>query len=247
MTLFDHFFVVLFTIVIPGIGFIGFRRLKARVAAGEPINRGQMYLNTTMTQWLLLAIVFLGWLLLARPWSAIGFSLTVNRNFIIGLLLVLAAIVYLLLKIRQVRSMDATDFANLQKSFAPVALMMPQNGNELARFYGLSLTAGIVEEILWRGFMFWYLGQFMPLAAVALVSTVMFALAHLYQGWSQLPGIMLVAGAFAGLYILTGSVWLPIVLHIAVDVLQGRLAYAVSQRSQFRDRDLEGNDALHLS
>lgn len=244
MTLFDHLFVILITVIVPAIGFVSFRRLRMRVAAGNDVNRAHMYLNTTLTQWLLLAIALIGWALLERPLSGIGFSLSVDRNFLIGCLLVLAAIVFLLLQIRQVRNMGTAEFRKLHKSFAPVALMLPRNGNELARFYGLSLTAGIVEEILWRGFMFWYLGQFMPLAAAATVSTIAFALAHLYQGWSQLPAITLVAAALAGLYILTGSVWLPIVLHIAIDILQGRLAYEVVQRKQFDDCDADDPSAL---
>lgn len=244
MTLFDHIFVILIAVVVPAIGFAGFRRLRRRAAAGSDVNRAHMYLNTTLTQWLLLAIALLGWALLGRPWSGIGFSLSLDRNFLIGSVLVLAAMVFLVLQIRQVKGLDAAEFSKLHKSFAPVALMLPQNGNELGRFYGLSLTAGIVEEILWRGFMFWYLGQFMPLAAAATVSTVAFALAHLYQGWSQLPAITLVAATLAGLYILTGSVWLPIVLHIAVDILQGRLAYEVIQRKQFEDRKVNVSSAL---
>ena len=67
-----------------------------------------------------------------------------------------------------------------------------QNGNELARFYGLSITAGIVEEVLWRGFLIWYLSQFMPVWGAALISTIGFGLAHAYQGLRQVPQITIV-------------------------------------------------------
>ena len=114
---------------------------------------------------------------------------------------------------------------------------IPRNGNELGRFYGLSLTAGIVEEALWRGFIVWYLVQFMPLWAAAVISTLGFGLAHAYQGISNLPKITLVGAALMGLYVLTGSVWLPIVLHSAVDVLQGRTAYEVLCRARVNDAE----------
>ncbi len=37
--------------------------------------------------------------------------------------------------------------------------------------------------------------------------------------------------ALTGLYVLTGSLWLPIILHAAVDILQGRLLYEIMRRS----------------
>lgn len=40
----------------------------------------------------------------------------------------------------------------------------------------------------------------------------------------------LVGAVFAGLFLLTGSLWLPIILHAAVNLLQGRLAYNVLRR-----------------
>jgi membrane protease YdiL (CAAX protease family) len=48
----------------------------------------------------------------------------------------------------------------------------------------------------------------------------------------------------AGLYLLTGSIWLPIILHAAIDILQGRMAYEVMRRSQFDDHDLDDTDGL---
>lgn len=46
-------------------------------------------------------------------------------------------------------------------------VLLPGNGNELGRFYGVSLSAGIVEEIVRRGFLIWYLTLFMPVWSVA--------------------------------------------------------------------------------
>ena len=40
-----------------------------------------------------------------------------------------------------------------------------------------------------------------------------------------------VGAAFAGLYLLTGSLWLPMILHAAVDILQGRVAYEVVRKT----------------
>ena len=83
----------------------------------------------------------------------------------------------------------------------------------------------------------------MPLWAAAVVSTIAFGLAHAYQGLSQIPLITLVGAVFAGMYVLTGSVWLPIILHAAVDIVQGRIAYEVMRRDIVTHTEMNETDA----
>ncbi len=231
MTLLDNGLVFIIAIVYPIAGFIGFRRLLRRVAAGESVNRSQLYRNTIIGHWTLLLMCMATWAGAARPWTALGFGLQLDLRFVLGALLTVLGIAALLMQLRQVKSATQDEISGIRKRFGKLSLIIPQNGNELARFYGLSITAGIVEEILWRGFLIWYLGQFMPLWAAALVSVIGFGLAHAYQGVANLPQVTAVGAAFTGLYLLTGSIWLPIILHAAVDILQGRLAYDVIYRS----------------
>ena len=94
----------------------------------------------------------------------------------------------------------------------------------------MSITAGIAEELVWRGFFIWYLSQFMPVWAAAVVSTVGFGVAHAYQGWQNVPKILLVGAVFALLFLMSGSLWLPMLFHAVVDISQGRLAYDVINR-----------------
>jgi membrane protease YdiL (CAAX protease family) len=95
-------------------------------------------------------------------------------------------------------------------------------------YYGLSLTAGIVEEMLWRGFLILYLGQIVPVWAAAVASGVLFGLAHAYQGLASLPKLCAAGLLLSGLFLLSGSLWLPMVLHVIVDALQGRSAFDLS-------------------
>ena len=231
MTLLDHGFVFIIVIVYPIAGLVGFRRLLRRVAAGDPVNRSELYRNTFIGHWTLFFICIAIWAGAARPWATLGLGLELNLSFVLGVVLAAMGIVVLLMQVRQVKSATQEEINGIRKQFGKLSVIIPQNGNELARFYGLSITAGIVEEILWRGFLIWYLSQFMPLWAAAVISTIGFGLAHAYQGFAHLPQITAVGAAFAGLYLLTGSIWLPVVLHAAVDILQGRLAYDVMYRS----------------
>jgi len=227
MMLLDHGLVFIIAIVHPIAGLFGFRRLLRRVAAGESVNRSQLYRNTMVGHWTLLLICMAMWSGAARPWSALGLGLQLDPRFAIAAILTVLGIVVLLMQVREVKSATQKQLDGIRKRFGKLSLIFPQNGNELARFYGLSITAGIVEEILWRGFLIWYLSQFMPLWGAALVSIIGFGLAHAYQGVANLPPVIAVGAVFTGLYLLTGSIWLPVILHAAVDILQGRLAYDV--------------------
>jgi hypothetical protein len=243
MTLLDHGLVFIIAIVYPIAGLFGFRRLLRRVAAGESVNRSQLYRNTIIGHWTLLFMCLALWAGAARPWSALGLGLQLDLRFALGVVLTVLGIVVLLMQVREVKSATQEQLDGIRKRFGKLSLIIPHNGNELARFYGLSITAGIVEEILWRGFLIWYLDQFMPLWAAALVSTIGFGLAHAYQGLAHLPQLTAVGAAFAGLYLLTGSIWLPVILHAAVDILQGRLAYDVIYRSLTGGNSSTSDDA----
>ena len=99
--------------------------------------------------------------------------------------------------------------------------LLPRTRHDLHAFFKVSLTAGIVEEILYRGFVIWYLGLVMPLWAAVVLSSVFFGLGHSYQGISGALKTGLLGLSFGALYILTGSIWLPILGHILLDALTG--------------------------
>ncbi len=239
MTLLDHGFVFIIAVLYPIASFVGFRRLLRRVAAGETVNRGDLYRNTMISHWALFFMAMALWAYSGRSWSAIGFSLDINLWFGAGVILTILGIVALVMQNRYVKAATPDEIESLRERLGSLEIMIPQNGSELARFNELSITAGIVEEILWRGFLIWYFSQFMPLWAAALLSTIGFGLAHAYQGLKQLPSITAVGAAFAVLYLVSGSIWLPIILHAIVDILQGRMTYNVMYRSAF-DGDNSG-------
>lgn len=240
MSLVDHAFIFFIVIVYPVVAFVSFRQLLRRVAAGERVDRSQLYRNTIITHWILFLICMAIWGNAARPWPAMGFGLQVDLWFGLGVILTAAGIVALFMQGRHVRAMSEEEIVRLRDKFGSVSIIIPQNGNELARFYGLSVTAGVVEEVLWRGFLIWYLTQFMPLWVAALISAIGFGLAHAYQGISHLPQITAVGLLFVALYVISGSIWLPIIMHAAVDMLQGRLGYDVMYRNA-----IGGNSSPH--
>ncbi|MDH3548739.1 MAG: CPBP family intramembrane metalloprotease [Gammaproteobacteria bacterium] len=231
MTFADHLFAVVIALIQPVAGYVTFRRLLRRIAAGETINRYRLYNRTIIGQWILFFILGALWLANARPFASLGFTLRIDLLFAAGLTITAIALGLLLMQMRRLSTTEEQKAQVIREQLGELNVLLPGTRSELRRFYGVSLTAGIVEETIWRGFMFWYLGQFMPLWSAATISTIGFALAHAYQGLAKLPRVTVVGATFALIYWLTGSLWLPMLLHAALDGLQGLGMYRLMQRS----------------
>ena len=113
-----------------------------------------------------------------------------------------------------------------------MVFFLPRTRRELGWFRAASVNAGITEELIFRGFLLWYLEPYVGLAWAAVIAVVVFTLGHAYQGVANLPALALASAAFVGLYLWSGSLLLPIVVHALVDVMNGnalaRAAWAQS-------------------
>ncbi|MFQ6004675.1 MAG: CPBP family intramembrane glutamic endopeptidase [Woeseia sp.] len=243
MVFLDDLFVFIFAVVYPIAGFIGFRRLQSKMQAGHQFDRNRLYVSTMSWHWIMFAAGLVVWADSGRSWVVLGFGLDLNTRFLIGTVLTVGAIALLVAQLRRVGCARQRDLDRVSSGFGDLLLIVPRNAGELALFNVLSVTAGIVEETLWRGFLIWYLAQSMPLWAAAMISAVGFGIAHGYQGRAHVPRVAAVGAVLAGLYVLAGSLWLPMALHAVVDLLQGRLAYHVLRRTDTVDRNDRDADA----
>lgn len=233
MLIVDHFIVFIITIFLPFAGYLGFRRLLTRLRRGVPVNRIGMYRNTLIAQWSMALILSYHWSVSGRTPDQLGLHVTLDAAFFTCAVVVLICVGVLMAQFISVLRSDQSTIDNLSQKFGRLALIVPHNQRELRIFYAVSVTAGIVEELLWRGYLMWYLTQYFSVGTAAIIVTLGFGLAHGYQGLRNIPKITLVGGAFTGLYLMTGSIWLSMFLHIAIDAVQGRLACEISQRSSY--------------
>jgi uncharacterized protein len=85
----------------------------------------------------------------------------------------------------------------------------------------VGVTAGVCEEWLYRGF---FLAVVAALAGglqtwlLVVVAAVAFGLAHFYQGAVGILTTGVLGGVMAALYLQTGSLLLPVLLHAAIDL-----------------------------
>jgi membrane protease YdiL (CAAX protease family) len=101
-----------------------------------------------------------------------------------------------------------------------VGALLPDSHSERSWWVAISAVAGINEELGYRGFLLFYLSVYAPqtnLLERVVLTSLLFGLAHIYQGWKGAVGAGILGLVFAGLYLMTGSLLLPMVIHAAVD------------------------------
>lgn len=217
----DHLMILMLFVVQPIHGAWAYKRFVAKIESGAPPRLVREYRLTMIVEWSALAVVMLTWVILTRPLGALGVEAPAGAGFLWGLLLLVLATIYLVYAWRQAAVATPEQRNKVVESFGKLRHFMPHDRRTYTAFFWLSITAGIVEEVLYRGFVFWYLGAVMPGWAVVVVSSLAFGLGHSYQGAGGIVRVTLIGVAFGGLYLLTGSIWLPIVAHAVLDILQG--------------------------
>jgi membrane protease YdiL (CAAX protease family) len=110
---------------------------------------------------------------------------------------------------------------------------VPETRRELGHFTFLAITAGITEEIIARGFLISYVGWYTGssaagIAAAITIPAVGFAIAHRYQGWKMMLRIAVLALFFGAIFVVTGSLLIPIVLHAVIDLAGGVVSYRLA-------------------
>jgi membrane protease YdiL (CAAX protease family) len=227
VTWFDHLFVLALLIGLPAYAAWEVPRLARRLEADPAYARTKDYLWTIALQWALTLGLLVWWLLADRPVADLGLVAPQGANRSWTIVVAAAAVAFFASQARTVaRSADAQAKVRAQLDSQPsVLVILPATPGEMRTFGALAITAGICEEILYRGYLLYYLRAMLPGAAAVVAAIVVFGLAHAYQGRR---GILLtgIAGAAAmGLYLFTGSLAASIVLHATVDLANGYMAY----------------------
>lgn len=100
--------------------------------------------------------------------------------------------------------------------------LIPRTGPEKRVFAGLSLAAGLGEELVYRGYLLALLTPALGDAWVAAgVTSVAFGVLHAYQGPIGIVRTALLGWLFAASVVLTGTLWPAVIVHTLVDLVGG--------------------------
>lgn len=100
--------------------------------------------------------------------------------------------------------------------------LMPRSASERIAFAGLSVSAGIAEELVFRAFLIAALLQAgAGLEAAAGLSVTVFALSHAYQGLTGITRVALLGALLTAPILLTGSIYPAMLAHALLDLTAG--------------------------
>ncbi|HEY3217357.1 MAG TPA: type II CAAX endopeptidase family protein [Candidatus Eisenbacteria bacterium] len=220
----DHGLVALLAVVFPvRASTLGYRRLLLADEDSVPAARLALYRQGMALQWTLAASTLGLWAWRGRGWAALGLVPRVALGFWITLGILAVAGAAVLVQRRKALG-DPEALASVRHRLQHVERLLPRSAGELKWFYRLSITAGACEELLYRGYLIWYLGHWLGPFGGAAVAALVFGFGHLYQGPRGILTTALAGAALTGIYLASGSLYLGMLAHALGDMHSGQLA-----------------------
>lgn len=223
----DHILIWVFGIILPFISGLQSQLLAGSLQFNE-YTRKKLYLSNSFMLAIAGSFVLLLWLYKQRSWATLGFSLPQlqNQYFTVFFLVAIFIIGYgmdLYFSTRKMNVLKQEDNWFEKSSF------LPESFKELPAYALLCLSAGIFEEIIYRGFMVTY---FLPLNGTEneipwmaiFAPSVLFSLAHTYQGWTAVIKIFIFSILLGVIFIITKSIYPTMILHFLIDLVGGIVA-----------------------
>lgn len=221
----DHILFILLGVLLPWRTIGAQKQLKDLSFTGRM--RRSLYIGNSIGLWVMALVVLALWWWMDRPFSALGLIWTDaslsfwSIGFIVAFLML-----YLLDAIRDISTTKGR--AQVEKKLGAELAILPRKKKSYLFFIPLAVSAGICEEIVFRGFFIGYIFSLfgpglMSKALAVAIPAVIFGLVHTYQGIQAIYKILGMAVLFGTVYLLTGSIYLLIILHIVVDLIGGAI------------------------
>lgn len=187
--------------------------------SNDPRKKIKVYAGTSLWLWLAAAIVWWqyrpGFLYSVRPPELIG--RLPGSGFVYGFS---AALIAGMLAQTLLARFNPKIAAVFQRQMRKLDFFLPVTSAERAWFAVVSVSAGICEEVLYRGFLYHSFADFWQWGMVAglVASAIVFGLGHGYQGLTGIFATGILGAVLALLYLSTGSLAVPMVFHAAIDL-----------------------------
>jgi membrane protease YdiL (CAAX protease family) len=220
ITAWDHAIVLIVFVAYPLIAWRSFPAFVKKVRRYGARARIAGYKQTILF-WDIAGLALIAvWLVYERSWAELGIRAAMPGQLAAGLGVgaVLVAVI-LMQQYRRIKTGLSAEL--LARQLGDLEAFMPRSGREQRWFRVVAVNAGVTEELIARGFLLWYLEPLIGMVWGPLLAVVAFAGAHAYQGLRQMPGLLVASAAFVALYLVSGSLLLPILFHAILDLVQG--------------------------
>jgi membrane protease YdiL (CAAX protease family) len=214
-TVIHHLLVAFLILVMPVWDRYEMRRLKA---SSSPRKRVQSYQMTLLWLWVATALLLVT---TARHELFAPVATTLmDRYRNIALPAIIGLGIGALIPVLIARAKPREQMKQV-KALGDTALILPRTSEERWWFAAVSVSAGICEEIIFRGFLIRYFATpplGLGVGAAIIAAALVFGIAHGYQGWKGVLVTAVLALVMTALFYATGSLVLPIVVHALLDL-----------------------------
>jgi uncharacterized protein len=216
----DFWLIFLFLgVVVPWRGSIRMKKLLAKPSTSSQ-ERISLYGSTMLMQWAITALAF--WRAQTRGITARDLGLGGDELSATALAALVGGLFFGALHWRNLRRVARSGGPSADRMRLIGRHILPQSAVELIPYCGLAVTAGICEEFLYRGFGYAALTRVgVPTWLVVLGTSILFGLAHLYQGKGGVLGTAILGLLLAGSRVVFGSLVPSIVWHSVIDLVAG--------------------------
>jgi membrane protease YdiL (CAAX protease family) len=215
----------------PMVGNVLHRRFEGRLRT-DPGARRSFYGRLLVLEWGLAVLVLVVWL--SSPGvdaAAVGLRLPQEWPGPLTTVLLVLVLLFVAVSTRALRGGALLEAARPvhrpgegRHAEAPgqaTLALLPRTAGERRLFTLVGITAGVCEEWLYRGFFLAVVAALaggLPTGVLVGVAAAAFGLAHAYQGPAGIVTTGVLGGIMAAIYLDTGSLLLPVLLHALIDL-----------------------------
>ncbi|MBY0123057.1 CPBP family intramembrane glutamic endopeptidase [Bacillus sp. S/N-304-OC-R1] len=171
------------------------------------------------SEWAVTFIILIAVYLSGTAFAQIGLGLPGEdasqfSGMIVGFIIGILVMIFVLMRLPFYRKYQEAQTSS-------VSYLVPTGKIDKRLAILVALTAGICEEIIYRGFLL-HLLALPPFQLegnlILIVGAAIFGIAHYYQGWKGVLLTGLVGFALSKVYLQTGSLVFPIIMHALIDL-----------------------------
>lgn len=209
-------------------------RDRRRVASGVPAARRHFYRRTMIGEWGLAGLAIVLWVREGRSWSVLGLQPPTPWRLVAGVALVLVTAALAVRQAASIRRASDDRLDKLRPKLAGHELIVPHTVTEYRWFMALSITAGVCEELLYRGYLTWLLASYVPVAVAIIVVSAAFGLGHAYLGRKAVVSAGVVGLVMSIVVLASGWLVPAMAIHAIIDISSAIVGYRILGRPAVR-------------
>lgn len=233
----DYILAILFGVILPFVSGLRSREVFKEIGIYfDSRIKKRFYLGNSFFLALMAITVLSAWYFFGRPFSVLGFATAEeNGKSYPWWLIILLILLYVMDILHSLLSPD--ELQQTKEQLETQTPFMPTLWKEMPAYFLMCVSAGICEEIVFRGFLVNFFksvftGFPSPAAWALITPSLIFAVAHYYQGIKAVFKILVLSMLFGLIFWITGSLYIVMLLHFLIDLFSGILSVRLAKRGQ---------------